>query len=219
VRSLIMPHQQLAHQQPRPASRSQRESLQPAARRADDTEAPVCRLARTGGFVAEYPTTSREVGGFDSAYDEGVISQVLRPSAIVPEEAGRAILVALSVNSVHAEGTWLAEPSRWNLYDRSWTSIDEPGDANLIGTVQVAYGTPTRYEITIYRVTITRLGSSLNWTVESLCDAALSFGDLSLAKCPRAPLSSPPRPFRPLRGGLFSRRKPQAAEGRRAQRG
>jgi len=147
------------------------------------------------------------MGGFDSAYDEGVISQVLRPSAIVPEDAGRAILIALSVNSVHGDGIWLSEPSRWNLYDQPWTEFDRPGRASLIGTIQVAYGTPTRYEITIYRVTITRLGTSLGWNVDSLCDAALEFGELSLAKCPRADLAPPPRPFRPIRDGLFSRRR------------
>jgi len=158
--------------------------------------------------VADYAArTPSGIGGFDSAYDEGVISQVLRPSAIVPEDSGRAILVALSVNSVHGDGNWLAEPSRWNLYDRPWTEYDRPGKSSLIGTIQVAYGTPTRYEITIYRVTITRLGTSLGWTVDSLCDAALEFGELSLAKCPRADLAPVPRPFRPIRDGLFSRRK------------
>lgn len=158
--------------------------------------------------MPEYPAAATaELNGFDSAYDEGVISQVLRPSAIVPEDAGRAILVALSVNSAHAEGHWLAEPSRWNLYDRPWTELDAPGEAELIGTIQVAYGTPTRYEITIYRVTITRLGSSQGWTVDSLCDAALEFGELTLNKCPRADLPPPPRPFRPIRGAIFSRRK------------
>ena len=158
--------------------------------------------------MREYPAAATlGLSGFDSAYDEGVISQVLRPSAIVPEDAGRAILVALSVNSVHGDGTWQAEPSRWNLYDQPWTELDRPGRANLIGTIQVAYGTPTRYEITIYRVTITRLGASQGWTVDGLCDAALEFGELTLAKCPRADLAPPPRPFRPIRGAIFSRRK------------
>ena len=62
--------------------------------------------------------------------------------------------------------------------------------------MQVAYSTPTRYEITIYRATITRVGSDLGWTVESLCDEALGFGSLTLANCPRATLTEPPKPFR-----------------------
>jgi hypothetical protein len=62
--------------------------------------------------------------------------------------------------------------------------------------LQVAYGTPTRYEITIYRATITTFGTVHGWTVESLCDEALDFGNLTLANCPRADLKPPPKPFR-----------------------
>ncbi len=132
----------------------------------------------------------------DEAYDHGLIIEVIRPAAVVPEEAARAILVELSLNSVHADGLWLAEPSRWNRYEHPWAS-EHPSDASgLIGTMQVAYGTPTKYEITIYRVTITRLGATLGWTVKSLSDEALGFGDLSLDQCPRAALTVPPRPFR-----------------------
>ena len=139
---------------------------------------------------------TQEPIGLDEAYDEGMITEVIRPAAVVPEEAARAILVELSVNSVHADGLWLAEPSRWYRYDRPWPS-ENPDDATgLVGALQIAYGTPTKYEITIYRVTITRLGASLGWTVSSLCDEALGFGDLSLEECPRAALVAPPKPFR-----------------------
>ena len=78
-------------------------------------------------------------------------------------------------------------------YDRPLDS-DEP--ANLIGSLQVAYGTPTRYEITIYRVTVTGFGTERGWTVASLCDEALQFGGLTLEACPRAELGAPPKPFR-----------------------
>lgn len=132
----------------------------------------------------------------DDPYDEGVITEVIRPAAIVPEEAARGILVELSLNSVHAGGRWLGEASRWNRYDRPWESGADPGAAGLIGSIQIAYGTPTKYEITIYRVTITLLGSQLGWTVQTLSDEALGFGDLTLAQCPRAALQTPPKPFR-----------------------
>jgi hypothetical protein len=62
--------------------------------------------------------------------------------------------------------------------------------------IQMAYGTPTRYEITIYRVTLTPVGTSAGWTVTSLCDEALGFGGLDVATCPRADLPAPPKPFR-----------------------
>lgn len=68
--------------------------------------------------------------------------------------------------------------------------------AQLIGAIQVAYGTPTRYEITLYRVTVTRYGTQQGWSVETLCDEALAFGGLDLATCPRATLQAPPKPFR-----------------------
>ncbi len=132
----------------------------------------------------------------DVAYDENVVSEVIRPAAIVPEEAARAILVELSLNSVHSGGLWRAEPSRWNRYDRPWASTQEPGESCLLGSIQVAYGTPTRYEITIYRVTISRRGTELGFTVQGLTDEALGHGDLSLAQCPRANVQAPPKPFR-----------------------
>ena len=130
------------------------------------------------------------------AYDEGVVSEVIRPAAIVPEESARAILVELALRDVQNGGLWQSEPSLWSRYDRPWQSYGNPAGAELIGTVQVAYGTPTRYEITIYRVTVTQFGTDNGWTVASLCDEALGFGGLDLANCPRATLGAPPKPFK-----------------------
>ncbi|MGN6246302.1 MAG: hypothetical protein ACTHQ3_21845 [Motilibacteraceae bacterium] len=130
------------------------------------------------------------------AYDEGVVSEVIRPAAIVPEEAARAVLVELALRDVQNNGVWQSEPSLWSRYDRPWRGYGDPGGAELIGTLQVAYGTPTKYEITIYRVTVTRFGTEHGWTVASLSDEALGFGGLDLASCPRASLAPPPKPFR-----------------------
>ena len=58
------------------------------------------------------------------------------------------------------------------------------------------YGRPGRYDITVFRVTITRAGSATGWTVQSLCDEAFAYGGLTLAGCPRATLAAPPQPFR-----------------------
>ncbi len=128
-------------------------------------------------------------------YDEGVVTEVIRPAAVVPEESARAVLVELALRDVQNGGLWLSDPSRWARYDMPWVGLGQPGPAQLIGTIQVAYGTPTRYEITIYRATITRHGTELGWTVTRLCDEALGFGSLDLATCPRASLGSPPKPF------------------------
>jgi hypothetical protein len=146
--------------------------------------------------VAGASATPYDGDSDDLAYDESVVSEVIRPAAIVPEEAARAILVELSLNSVHSGGVWRAEPSRWNRYDRPWVSTDDPGDSCLLGSIQVAYGTPTKYEITIYRVSITRRGTELGFTVQGLTNEALGHGDLTLADCPRASIQPPPKPFR-----------------------
>ena len=130
------------------------------------------------------------------AYDEGVVSEVIRPAAIVPEEAARAVLVELALRDVQNGGVWQSEPQLWSLYDRPWHGYNNPAGAELIGTIQVAYGTPTKYEITIYRVSITRRGGELGLTVQGLTDEALGHGDLSLAQCPRATVLPPPKPFR-----------------------
>ena len=131
------------------------------------------------------------------AYDEGVISEVIRPAAVLPETCARTVLVEMALRDVNNGGNWHAQPSLWRRYDRPWDGADgTPGSAELLGSMQVAYGTPTRYEITIYRATITRLGTQHRWTVESLCDEALGFGQITLASCPRADLRPPPEPFR-----------------------
>jgi hypothetical protein len=132
------------------------------------------------------------------AYDEGVVTEVIRPAAILPESAARAVLVELAMRDVRGHGVWHAQPTLWRRYDRPWDGAGAggPGGSQLIGTMQVAYGTPTRYTITVYRATITQLGHDSGWTVERLCDEALGYGGLTLASCPRADLTAPPKPFR-----------------------
>ncbi|RKS73943.1 hypothetical protein CLV35_2439 [Motilibacter peucedani] len=129
--------------------------------------------------------------GFEDAY----VTEVIRPAAILPEEAARTVLVELADRDVARGGLWTSEPKLWSRYDSPW-SADGRGASQLVGTIQVAYGTPTRYEITVYRVTVTRHGTDLGFTVQTLCDEALGFGGIALADCPRAALLAPPKPFR-----------------------
>jgi hypothetical protein len=110
--------------------------------------------------------------------------------------ATRAILVELSLRDIHNGGVWSADPANWSRYDGPWRSQHDAGDAALLGSIQVAYGTPTKYEITLYRATITKQASEMGWTVVRLCDEALSYGGLDLATCPRASLNVPPKPFK-----------------------
>ncbi len=134
---------------------------------------------------------------FADVYDDGVVTEVIRPAAILPEHAARAVLAELALLDVRVDGRWHAEPTLWRRYERACGQGEHiPPETALLGTIQVAYGTPTRYEITIYRATITQLGTISGWTVESLCDEALGFAGLDLATCPRAALSQPPPPYR-----------------------
>ena len=130
------------------------------------------------------------------AYDDGIVSEVIRPAAIIPEASARAILLGLAIHDVRNGGLWQSQPSLWTRFETPWADVAGPGGVQPLGTVQVAYGTPTRYEITVYRVTITCFGTAQGWSVESLCDEALAFGGLKLADCPRATLLAPPKPFR-----------------------
>ncbi|MGN6473050.1 MAG: hypothetical protein ACTHK4_05300 [Mycobacteriales bacterium] len=139
---------------------------------------------RSGDAMAILETLVSEAMG-----EEGSVTEVIRPSAILPEDAARSVLVELSMRDVRSGGVWLADPSIWRRYDG-------PTEQNLIGSIQVAYGTPTRYEITVFRVTVTQFGTQRGWTVETLCDEAFQYGGLTLANCPRAALAAPPKPFR-----------------------
>jgi hypothetical protein len=131
------------------------------------------------------------------AFGDGVVTEVLRPSAIVPEDAARNILIEMAMRDVRLDGEWWADPATWRRYDKAWDGPERTqGTAQLLGSIQVAYGTPTKYEITIYRVSITRRGTELGLTVQGLTDEALGHGDLTLSQCPRAQIQAPPRPFR-----------------------
>jgi len=130
------------------------------------------------------------------AFDESATTEVIRPAAVLPEGAARLVLVELALRDVLAGGMWRSEPTRWRRYDAPVDPADPvPHELRLLGTMEVAYGTPTRYEITVYRATVTSRGVEQGWTVERLCDEALSFGGYLLANCPRAELSAPPKPF------------------------
>jgi hypothetical protein len=130
------------------------------------------------------------------AFDNGSIRQVIRPAARLNEAAARAVLVELALHDVRNGGLWYATPSLWERYDRSWGEATAPAGAVLMGSIQIAYGTPSTYEITIYRVTVTSPGAAAGWSVESLCNEALGYAAIDLAGCPRVDLLAPPKPFR-----------------------
>ena len=131
-------------------------------------------------------------------YDDVTVTEVIRPAAVLSERNAKRVLDGLTMDDVRSGGRWHAEPGCWRLFERPWKGKDErsAADAGLIGSIQVAYGMPTRYEITIFRATVTLAGTRAGYTVESLCDGALIYADLTLATCPRIDMQPPPRPFR-----------------------
>jgi hypothetical protein len=135
--------------------------------------------------------------------------QIIRPAAVLPEQAAATIVAALSANDVSRGGVWNASVSVWQLYDKPWAGVaGTRGDAQLVGTIAVVYDSPQRHQITIYKAYVTDFGVSIGWKVESLCDAALTFAGLTLANCPRAELAAPPAadPFHAAAAGSLSER-------------
>lgn len=130
-----------------------------------------------------------------SADGDFAASEVIRPAAVLPEDAARVILEGLQGDSAREGGRWIATPGTWQRWDHAWPTPDGPGDTVLLGTISTIYDSPRKYEITVFRAAITEAGVRQGWTVERLCDEAFSYGDLTLASCPRADLVAPPPVF------------------------
>src|SRR4051812_18266872 len=137
----------------------------------------------------------------------GELTKGLPPAAVVPEASAARIIEQLSMRDVSRGGVWNVSATLWQRYSGAWDGIGgTTGSALLIGSIAVAYETPVRNHITIYRVTITEGGRDSGWTVEALCDEALGYGGVTLGARPRAGLMSPPPP-----GPFQAPRRPSAA--------
>lgn len=120
---------------------------------------------------------------------------VIRPSAVLPEISARKILAELEKRDVGNGGMWNASVGLWIRYDKPWDGVPSgTGTAYKIGSIGAVYGTPGRYDITIYRASLTERAHDAGWSIEALVDDALQYGDLTLARCPRTPMISPPEP-------------------------
>jgi hypothetical protein len=127
----------------------------------------------------------------------GDTTTVIRPSAVLSSKLAADVVRELESRDVSRGGVWSASPGLWQRYDVPWNGASGMhGSSRLVGTIGAVYGSPSRYDITIYRVTVTAHGASLGWTVDGLCDDALQYADLTLATCPRVSLTSTARdPF------------------------
>lgn len=130
------------------------------------------------------------------ASDEFASQEVIRPSAVLSETHARLILSGLAANDVRNGGLWWTRVGVWRRYDAPWPgAADGPGDSPHIGTISCVYDSPSRYCVTVFRVSMTAHGLQAGWTVSSLCDDAFGYAGLTLADCPRATLAPPPPPF------------------------
>lgn len=121
------------------------------------------------------------------------VTRVIRPAAILREAEAVRLQKVLEDEDVSRGGVWNATAGVWQRYDKRWDGVGGlAGSAKLMGTIGVVYGSPSKYEITIYRVTVTSAGAELGWTVESLCDDALKHVGMSLDLLPRAEMPTPP---------------------------
>lgn len=125
--------------------------------------------------------------------------EVIRPAALLSEQATRLILAGLAADDVRNGGLWHARPGIWQRFSAPWPAgpapTDGPGPGHL-GTISCVYDRPQRYTVTVFRVSVTQHATDLGWTVRSLCDDAFRYADLTLDSCPRVPMDEAPRPYR-----------------------
>ena len=121
---------------------------------------------------------------------------VLRPSAVLPAWVAADVITSLEQRDVSLHGVWSASVGLWQRYDKPWDGKwGAKGRAQLVGAIGAVYGTPTRYDITIYRVTLTEHGRAEGWTHDALVNDALQYARVTLAQLPRARSSEPPQPL------------------------
>jgi hypothetical protein len=122
-----------------------------------------------------------------------VETRVLRPAAVLDHRNALRVQTELERLDVSRGGVWNATTSLWQRYDRPWNGPGGArGSAELVGSIGVMYDSPARHQITLYRVTVTSSGAAGDWTVDSLCDDALTWAGLTLANCPKAELRAAP---------------------------
>jgi hypothetical protein len=118
--------------------------------------------------------------------------RVIRPSAIVPEQAARQLLAWVAVHDVTHGGVWAHDVGYFKRFSGPFDGVaGMRGSAVLLGTIHVTWD---KYDVTIFRVSITDDGAARGMTVEGLCNELLLHAGHTLATCPRADLPPAPAP-------------------------
>ena len=118
--------------------------------------------------------------------------RIIRPAAVVPQRAARAIMAWLADRDVTRGGFWAHDVT---YIKRFSGPFDGPsgmrGTAQLLGSIHIVWD---HYDATIYRVSVTDEGVARGLTVDAICDEVLAVAGLTLASCPRAELMPAPLP-------------------------
>jgi len=123
------------------------------------------------------------------------LERILRPAAVVKSDKAVLIIKELHRCDVSNGGVWNASETLWQRYDKPWDGFaGGRGTASLLGSIAVVYDSPVRHQITIYKVSISEAALADGWSVETLCDDALTWAGLTLASCPLARMTPPPPP-------------------------
>src|ERR1700709_2500714 len=102
------------------------------------------------------------------------LETVIRPAAVLQEQAAQLILAALLNSDVRHGGVWNTTTTLCQRYDRPWDgALGSKGSAMLIGSLAVVYGTPTRASITVYRASISAEAAAGGRGTDQLCNEAL----------------------------------------------
>ena len=122
----------------------------------------------------------------------GDTDRVIRPSAIVPEAAARQLMAWVSEHDVSHGGVWAHDIGYFKRFSGPFDGVGGMrGSALLLGTIHVYW---EKYDVTIFRVSITDEGAVRGMTVDGLCNELLLHAGLTLATCPRANLAPAPAP-------------------------
>jgi hypothetical protein len=118
--------------------------------------------------------------------------RVIRPAAIVPEREARMLMAWVAVHDVTHGGVWAHDVGYFKRFSGPFDGLaGMRGSAVLLGTIHVTWD---KYDVTIFRVSVTDEGAARALTVESLCNELLVHAGLTLATCPRADLAPAPVP-------------------------
>jgi hypothetical protein len=122
----------------------------------------------------------------------GDMDRVIRPAAVIPEQAARLLMSWVAVHDVTHGGVWAHDIGYFKRFSGPFDGVGGMrGSAVLLGSIHVTWD---KYEVTIFRVSITDDGLARGMTVESLCNELLLHAGLTLATCPRANMAPAPAP-------------------------